>query len=64
MTARNSGQLGERFLSDLRNGKLLRMRIGGLVRPGSAGRLGLEGLRCLHEISFVILQMQILPGQG
>ncbi len=40
------------------------LRIGNSVRPGSAGRLGLEDLRCLHEISFVIVQMRILPGQG
>jgi hypothetical protein len=38
--------------------------IGHSVRPGSAGRLGLEGLRCLHEISFVIQRVQIPPGQG
>ena len=38
--------------------------IGISVRPGSAGRLGLEGLRCLHEISFVIQRVQIPPGQG
>ena len=38
--------------------------IGSRVRPGSAGRLGLEELRCLHEISFVIPQVRNLPGQG
>jgi hypothetical protein len=37
-------------------------RIGTSVRPGSAGRLGLEGLRCLHEISFVIQRVRIPPG--
>jgi hypothetical protein len=38
--------------------------IGSSVRPGSAGRLGLEGLRCLHEISYVVQRVQSPPGQG
>jgi MATE family multidrug resistance protein len=30
------------------------MRVGKTVRPGSAGRLGWEGMRCLLEISYVV----------